>query len=26
VNPHHGVDFEPGLWQLGKKVFEKGEE
>lgn len=26
VNPHHGVDFEPGLWQLGKKIFEKGEE
>lgn len=25
VNPHHGVDFEMGLWQLGKKILDEGE-
>jgi len=25
VNPHHGVDFEMGLWQLGKTILDEGE-
>ena len=26
VNPHHGVDFEMGLWQLGKNILDQGDE